>query len=144
MDFYEENDAYWQIQLAFKNLFALREKCAELMDVSRDVLLPNDSILVLARQQPKTIDEFLKVIDEFKVAGSIEELGCMIVKVIADSIEQYPHEKAKLLRDSTRKGQKKASNNNDALEREKVKEQKRAAQVNKVKYDLCSALDQNG
>ena len=142
MDFYDETDEYWQIQLVFRDLFTLREQCAELMDISKDVLIPNESILILSRQQPRTSDQLHKVIEKFSVDGNVKELGALIVKTIANSLEQFPHEKADLLAASSRKGSKKVGS--DAKGREKIKEEKRAMQVNRVKYDNCKVLDRNG
>lgn len=49
------------------------------MDISKDVLLPNDSILILSRQQPKTLAQLHIVTEKFNVEGNVKELGTLIL-----------------------------------------------------------------
>ena len=82
MDYYDESDEYYKIQLVFKELFQLREECAELLDISKDELLSNTGILILSRQQPVTIARFTEVIKQYQVLGHklhLDELANIIV-----------------------------------------------------------------
>lgn len=49
IDFYDESDSFYKIQLVYKEIFEVRERYAELIDINKEVLLSNDTILILAR-----------------------------------------------------------------------------------------------
>ena len=73
----------------------------------------------------------------------LRELGPLIVQTIVDSLNNYPNEKEKLIQGGRKKGKSGAAGQDDEG-RQKIKEQKRLAQVNKVKYDDCRILDIHG
>lgn len=49
IDFYDQSDEYLQCELVFREIFNLREVCAERIDINREVLIPNEAVLILAR-----------------------------------------------------------------------------------------------
>ena len=54
IDFYDQSDEYVKTELVFRELFNLRERCAERLDISQTLLLSSDAVLVFARQRPTT------------------------------------------------------------------------------------------
>lgn len=49
IDFYDQSDEYLQTELVFRELFNLRELCADRLDVNRDILLSSNAVLIFAR-----------------------------------------------------------------------------------------------
>ena len=63
IDFYDPlNDDYLQSELVFRELFNLRENCAERLDINREALISNDTLLILARSRPVNIDSFNQIV----------------------------------------------------------------------------------
>jgi ribonuclease D len=92
-----------QCELIFREIFNLREVCAQRIDVNRDMLLSSEAVLILARQRPNTLEKFNLIIKKFKMANNeaqlarLVELGPLIVQTIVDSLTNYPNEKDKLM-----------------------------------------------
>ena len=96
IDFYDQSDEYLQSELVFREIFALREICAERIDVNKELLLSDAAVLILARQRPTTEAIFAKVLQNFSMAKSeaqmkrLIQLGPLLVQTIADSLASYP------------------------------------------------------
>lgn len=151
IDFYDQSDEYLQCELVFKDLFALRELSAERLDTNKDVLMPNNALLILARQRPTSVAKFDKLFQKFSMGmendatqlKSLRKLSPQIIQTIVNSLIKYPEEKLKLLEGGRKGGSKKGVGHDDEGRR-RQKEERRLSQVNKVKYDNCKILDMNG
>jgi len=49
-------------ELVFKELSALRERCAERIDINANRLIPNQAVLILSRKRPASMGDFNKVL----------------------------------------------------------------------------------
>lgn len=157
IDFYDpESDEYLLCELVFRELFNLREKCADCQDANRESLLPNNALTILARRRPKTMKQLCEVLDEFDLASSVssegltsKSMGPLLVKTISEAVESYPRVKDQLAQQSNAQGWPgellaPTSSQNDRMKRKREKEERRLQQVSKAKYDDCRILDQSG
>ena len=75
IDFYDQSDEYVKTELVFRELYNLRERCAERLDISQTLLLSNDAVLVFARQRPTTLSKFNAVLKKFSIVKNDEQMA---------------------------------------------------------------------
>ena len=67
IDFYEQTDEYLKIELVFRELINLRERCAARLDISPQRLLTEVAVLILARQKPMSGIELDALLNKFSI-----------------------------------------------------------------------------